>query len=75
MLARRLCSMGRQNLLCVPPGLGAEQMLLLVGVFYCEATRADNDPVAVSIYQSLVAYPDRRPSSAPFTVQNSQDQL
>ncbi len=75
MLAQRLCSTSRQNLQCVPPGLGAEQMLLLLGIFYCEATWADDDPVTVSIYQSLIKYPDRRPSSAPFTVQNSQDQL
>ncbi len=58
MLAQRLCSMGRRNLQCVPPGLGAEQMLFLLGIFYCEATRADNDPVAISVYQSLIGYPD-----------------
>lgn len=50
--------MGRQILWCVPPGLGAEQMLLLLGIFYCEATWADDDPVAVAVYQSLIGYPD-----------------
>ncbi len=67
--------MSRQNFPRVPPELGAEQVLLLLGIFYCEATWADNDPVAVGIYQSLIEYPDRRTSSAPSTVGNSQDQL
>ncbi len=58
MLIQRLCSMSRQDLQCVPPGLRAEQMLLLLGIFYCEATWADDDPVAISIYQSLIEYPD-----------------
>lgn len=58
MLAQRLCSMSRQKLRCVPPGLGAEQVLFLLGIFHCEATRADNDPVAVGVYQSLIEYPD-----------------
>jgi len=57
MLAQRLCGV-RRILRCIPPGLGAEQMLFLLGIFYCETTRADNDPVAVSIYQSLIRYPD-----------------
>jgi len=57
MLAQCLCGV-RRILRCIPPGLGAEQMLFLLGIFYCETTRADNDPVAVSIYQSLIRYPD-----------------
>ena len=38
----------------VPPGSGAEEVLLLLSVFNCESTRAHYDPVTVSLHQSLI---------------------
>ena len=38
----------------IPPGLGTQQVLLLLGVFNGEATGAHYDPVTVSVHQGLV---------------------